>query len=366
MKLKMTWGKSHLDGLLVQVGLLSGDKVRSHDPRLLSSGNLAGEDTPECVEPALVGGGHHLGHVHHQRSIRVTVFDAHAGCVVVRSLIEKLSPVLLGGDRRGKVDDNHLEHRVTSWEPVPHHALHQWLSFQLLLLGLEHILHQLASGSGELAQQLLGLLLLEVHNSIEYHVDGVEDVHAEGAFVVVRLLLAPLLCLGVEERFTPELLHHLVGVNTKLGGVHLGKLLEGESPAMESGTEANRAIVDVNPDHSHRAVVISIGGDNDIDILDNPLESLEELFLAELQLKQSAVHLVHEKNWPDPLGNGLPQHSLSLDTDTRDAIHNDKSSVGDTESSGDFAGEVNVTRGIDQVDEETWNNLIKVFQLISE
>merc|ERR1712226_1090715 len=80
---------------------------------------LPEKNTPECVEPALVGGGHHLGHVHHQRSIRVTVFDAHAGCVVVRSLIEKLSPVLLGGDRRGKVDDNHLEHRVTSWEPVP-------------------------------------------------------------------------------------------------------------------------------------------------------------------------------------------------------------------------------------------------------
>ena len=44
----------------------------------------------------------------------------------------------------------------------------------------------------------LCLLLLEVHDGVEDHVDGVEDVHAEGTFAVVSLLLAPLLCLGVE------------------------------------------------------------------------------------------------------------------------------------------------------------------------
>jgi len=58
-----------LDGLLVEVSLLSRDKVRSHDPGLLSSGNLASEHTAEGVEPALVGGGHHLGHVHHQGTV---------------------------------------------------------------------------------------------------------------------------------------------------------------------------------------------------------------------------------------------------------------------------------------------------------
>merc|ERR1719341_1182053 len=336
------------------VPVLTRNKVRSHDPGLLSSGHLAGEDTAEGVEPSLVGGRHHLGHVHHQWGLGVTVLDAHAGSVVVGSLVEELSPVLLGGDGGGEVDDDHLEHSIASRQPVPHHTLHQGLSLQLLLLGLEHILDQLAGGSGELAQKLLGLLLLEVHDGIKDHVDGVQDIHAEGAFVVVGLLLAPLLCLGVEEGLTPQLLHHLVSVDTKLGGVHLSKLLEGESPPVQSGAKADGAVVDVHPDHSHRAVVVGIGGHDDVNVLNDPLEGLEKLLLAKLQLKESTVHLVHEENGPDPLGNGLPQHGLSLDTDTRDTVDNDKSSVGDTEGSGHFAGEVNVAGGIDQVDEETW------------
>merc|ERR1711963_875040 len=99
-----------LDGLLVEVSLLSRDKVWSHNPGLLSSSNLASEHTAECVEPALVGGGHHLGHVHHQGTVGVTVLDSNTGGIVMRSLIQQLSPVLLGGDGRWKVDNDHLEH----------------------------------------------------------------------------------------------------------------------------------------------------------------------------------------------------------------------------------------------------------------
>lgn len=40
-----------------------------------------------------------------------------------------------------------------------------------------------------------------------YLVDGVQDVHAEGALVVRLLLLAPLLCLGVEEGLSPQSVH---------------------------------------------------------------------------------------------------------------------------------------------------------------
>merc|ERR1711881_795992 len=80
---------------------------------------------------------------------------------------------------------------------------------------------------------------------------------------VVSLLLAPLLCLGVEEGLTPELLHHLVCVDTELSGVHLSKLLEGEGPAVESGPKADGSVVDIDTDNSHRAVVIGVGGDDD-------------------------------------------------------------------------------------------------------
>ena len=40
--------------------------------------------------------------------------------------------------------------------------------------------------------------------------------------------------------------------------------------------------------------------------------------LVELQLKESLVHLVPEEEWLNPLGNGLSEHTLSLDADTGD------------------------------------------------
>merc|ERR1719283_815949 len=80
---------------------------------------------------------------------------------------------------------------------------------------------------------------------------------------------------------------------------------QSESPSMETRSEANRAIVDIYPDHTHGTVIVSICGDNDVDILDNPRECLEQLFLSQLQLEKSSVHFVHEQNRPNPLSDGL-------------------------------------------------------------
>merc|ERR1719431_1303574 len=46
-----------LDRLLVEVILLAGNIVGSHDPALLPGGDLASEHTTEGVEPSLVRGG---------------------------------------------------------------------------------------------------------------------------------------------------------------------------------------------------------------------------------------------------------------------------------------------------------------------
>ena len=80
----------YLNGLLIQVLLLAGDEVGAHDPALLSSGDLAGEDTTEGVEASLVRCGHHLGDVHHQRRLGVAVLDAHAGNIVRGALVQQL------------------------------------------------------------------------------------------------------------------------------------------------------------------------------------------------------------------------------------------------------------------------------------
>lgn len=64
------------------------------------------------------------------------------------------------------------------------------------------------------------------------------------------------------------------------------------------------------------SLILSIGGDNDVDILHNALEGLEELIWLQLKLKQSSVHLVHHQDRFDALCDGLSQHCLSLHAHT--------------------------------------------------
>lgn len=62
--------------------------------------------------------------------------------------------------------------------------------------------------------------------------------------------------------------------------------------------------------------IFSISGDDDIDWLNNTLESLVKVFSFKLQLQQGTVHLVHHQDWLDTLTNGLTEHCLSLYTNT--------------------------------------------------
>jgi hypothetical protein len=64
---------------------------------------------------------------------------------------------------------------------------------------------------------------------------------------------------------TPNLLAYL----------HLGKLLEGEGLAVEAGAEED--VVHVDADEAHGTVIVSVGGDNQVDVLDDGLEDQVEL-----------------------------------------------------------------------------------------
>lgn len=48
----------------------------------------------------------------------------------------------------------------------------------------------------------------------------------------------------------------------------------------------------------------------------------------------------------------MTEDGLGLDADALYAIYDDQSAIGDSKSGGDFGGEIDVTRGIDQVDQE--------------
>ena len=76
-------------------------------------------------------------------------------------------------------------------------------------------------------------------------------------------------------------------------------------------------LLKTHEDEAHGStVVFSVGGDDDVDGLNDTLEGLVQPLGLQLQLQQSAVHLVHHQHWLDALSNGLTQHRLSLHTDT--------------------------------------------------
>ena len=77
-------------------------------------------------------------------------------------------------------------------------------------------------------------------NFATYLVDGIKNELTETSNVVFTLLrLGPFLFFGVVEVITPELLHHLSRLNFEFGGVHLSKLLQGESPSVEARSKTN-------------------------------------------------------------------------------------------------------------------------------
>jgi hypothetical protein len=161
-----------LDRLDEEIVLLSGNEVGTLDTDLGSRLDGSGEDTTESVETTLVGGGNHLRDVKHEGSLGVAVTDTDGALVVHGSFVEGLDTVTLGGDGGGKVDDNHLEERVSGGKELAHHNLEESLAFEILLVGGEVDFELLEEGGD--------LVLLEVHDAVEDLEDGVENELEKG------------------------------------------------------------------------------------------------------------------------------------------------------------------------------------------
>ena len=61
--------------------------------------------------------------------------------------------------------------------------------------------------------------------------------------------------------------------------------------------------------------------------------------------------LVDSEDRADTLGQRLAQHGLGLHADTLDDIHHHESSISNSQRGGDLAGEIDVTRRVDEVDQ---------------
>jgi hypothetical protein len=96
---------------------------------------------------------------------------------------------------------------------------------------------------------------------------------------------------------------------------------------------------------------ITVGGDDDVDVFNVRTESLVGFFKIHLEFDQSTIELVDEQNGLDTFRQSLTQDGFSLDADTFNAINDDESTIGNTKSSSDFGGEIDVSGRVDQVDQ---------------
>jgi hypothetical protein len=318
-----------LDSLDEKILLLARNVVGTLDTDLETGLDGTREDTTESVETTLIGSGHHLGDVQHEGTVGVTVTDTDGVDIVMGTLVQRLHTVSLCGNGRRKVENHHLEKSVGSGKELPHDDLEKLLALEILLIAGKLDLKLL-----EKSWDLIGLV---VHDRVEDAENGVQDELVESTLEVLTLVganLGPLLGLGVEERITPETLAHLVLVDTELLGVTGGKLADGESPAVETGTEGNGTLFGVDLDITKSLVVV--GGNDDVDGLDDTREVLVQILLGELELEKSAVHLVDDNNRLNALTKSLTKHGLGLDADTLNGVDDDERTVGNTESSSDL------------------------------
>jgi len=119
---------------------------------------------------------------------------------------------------------------------------------------------------------------------------------------------------------------------------------------VEARAERDGAGLGVDLDVAEDLLVV--GRDDDVDRLDRAGERLVQVLLLDLQLEERAVDLVDDDDGLDALAEGLAKDGLGLDADTVDRVDDDEGTVGDTEGGRDLGREVDVTRRVDQVDEE--------------
>ena len=356
-----------LDGLDHKVVLLARHVVRAADAALLAGGNASREHTAESGEAASVRGGDHLGDVHHERAFGVASLHGHGVAVIGRALIQELRTVGLSLGRGRKVEDNHLHESLGGGEPLLHGALEQFLAAELALLLLEvdaELLEHLPAHKDVLAG-LLGVELSLVHDASEELVDGVQDeVNETTGELATGRGVHELLGGRVVVALTPQVLEHDLVGDAELGAVQGGEVHKGETPLVETSTEGDGTLGRVDKDGIAVALLdlsglgesggeggIAVSVDEHVDVLNHTGEVTVGLFRGKVELEQHAVELVAVHHRLDTLGKSLAQHSLGLDSHTFDAVNDDKGTVSHTQGGGDLRGEVNVTGGVDQVDE---------------
>jgi hypothetical protein len=327
-----------LDVLDVQIVLGSWEIVWSLDSDFLSGGDGTSEDSTESVESTFIVGWDHLGDEDTERSIFIAVINRFESFVSVWTFIKVSGSVLLGLNWGWQFKDDHFKKSFSGVDPLLEDVLHEMLSLKLSLLGLE--------GDFEVDEHLVDLLHFSVHGGSAESDDWLHhetnESSLEGSTIIGVSVVLPFLGFGIEEVVSPKFLHHLLSSDTEFLGVNLSEFGKGEGPSEKSRSHSGSTVHWVNLlGFSH--IFALVGGDDDVNVLDNSLELIVHGLSINLELEDTSINLVDHEYWLNLFSECLSQHGLSLDGDTLNVIDDNEGTIGDSECSGDFGREIDVT-----------------------
>jgi len=331
-----------LDVLDVKILLGSWLVVWSHDSDLLTGGNDTGENSTEGIESTFIVGGDHLGDEDHEWAIDGAVHHSLSRCIINWTFIEIGGSVFLGSDGGWELEDDHFEEGLGGVNPLLEDVLHEMLSLKHSLVFLE------SDVKGN--EHLIDFLHLSVHGGFTESNDWLHHELDEGSLenlVIIRFVMVlPFLGFLIEEVITPKFLHHLAFLDTEFGGIDFGEFGNGESPSEKSGTEGTCTLDWVNLHILElfvSVILILIGSNKNVDILDNSEEFLIHGLTINLLFEDTSINLVNNENWDNLLTESLSEDGLGLYGSTFDIVDDDEGTIGNSEGGGDFCGEINVT-----------------------
>mmetsp|Transcript_41573 Transcript_41573/g.70131 ORF Transcript_41573/g.70131 Transcript_41573/m.70131 type:complete len:529 (+) Transcript_41573:715-2301(+) len=261
---------SSLNALGVKIRLATILVVGAHDSGLLTGFHGTREDTSKSDETSFICGRHHLGDVQAHGALGVTALNRLEILVTILfangASVQALGTICLGFRGGRQMGHNHHKQGVGSRQPLLHDGFQQLFALQIFIRGFEFD----AQGS----QHLRVLLGLFRHDCVKHLVDRLPHELAEGTLqartIGSRFALSPLLCLGVKETVSPQPIHHLLHVDTKLLGVHPSKTHQGEGPPVEPRPEGDGPLLRVALDITQGFVIV--GCNDDIHRTHCPLE----------------------------------------------------------------------------------------------
>ena len=133
----------------------------------------------------------------------------------------------------------------------------------------------------------------------------------------------------------------------ELGPLEVG---DGDRPVVVGGSECDRTVLEAD-----LPLLVEGCGQDVHDLLvelgDDLGELLDHHLRGELLLDDGPVDLVDEQHGPDPLFECLPDNCLGLGHDSLDCAAQDVNSIQCPHCPGDVSTEVDVSGGVDEVDE---------------